>query len=102
MKIRTGDKVKIISGNDRGKEAKVLAVFSREGRILAEGVNMRIKHVRPRKRGAKGEIIRVPAPFPASRALLVCGSCNKPVRVGNRLESGKKMRVCKKCGADIT
>ncbi|MBI4137829.1 MAG: 50S ribosomal protein L24 [Candidatus Sungbacteria bacterium] len=53
MKIRTGDKVKIISGNDRGKEAKVLAVFSREGRILAEGVNMRIKHVRPRKRGAK-------------------------------------------------
>lgn len=101
MKLRTGDRVKIISGNDRGKEAKVLTVFPREGRIVVEGVNVRKKHVRPRAAGQKGELVRFPAPFASSRAMLVCASCAKAARVGYRLDSRKKTRVCKRCGAEI-
>ncbi len=101
MKIHKGDTVQIIAGNDRGKEARVLAVFPAEGRIVVEGVNVRKKHIRPRAAGQKGELVRFPAPFVSSRAMLVCSSCAKAGRVGYRLESGKKIRVCKKCGADV-
>ena len=98
MKIRTGDKIKILSGNDRGKEGKVTAVFPEESRIVVEGLNMRKKHVRARTQGQKGELVRFPAPFSASRAALVCSSCGKPTRVGYQVTEGRKTRVCKKCG----
>lgn len=101
MKIHKGDTVQIISGNDRGKQGKILAVFPQTRRIIVEGAAMHAKHVRPKTRGTKGEVIRLPSLFPASRALLVCGSCGKAARVGYRLDSGKKMRVCKKCGKEL-
>jgi len=101
MKIHKGDTVKIISGNDKGKQGKVIAVFPRGGKIVVEGVNIKKKHVRPRGAGKKGELVRVPAPLVASRAALVCPQCGKPVRIGYRLQDGKKGRACKKCGAEL-
>lgn len=98
MHIRKGDQIKMMTGADRGRTGKVLAAFPRTRRIAADGINVKKKHVRPRRQGQKGELVQVPMPFPASRALLVCRACGKPVRVGFRTEAGKKMRVCKKCG----
>lgn len=101
MKIHKGDMVKILSGKDRGKKAKVIRVFSGVGKILVEGVNVKKKHRRARRQDKKGEIILLPAPISASVAALVCLACGKPTRVGHRLnEAGAKIRICKKCGKE--
>ena len=102
MKIKKGDTVKIISGNDKGKTGKVLAVFPKEDRIVVEGVNIKKKHVRPRQQGKKGELIKIPAHFPLSRAMLVCAKCGKPARTGYKIyASSNKIRFCKRCGGEI-
>ncbi|MBI3631078.1 MAG: 50S ribosomal protein L24 [Candidatus Sungbacteria bacterium] len=102
MQIRKGDRVKIISGNDKGKQGKVLGVFPRPEKIVVEGVNVKKKHVRPRRQGERGELVRIPAPFAVSRAMIVCPSCGRAVRVGRRQDGGEKIRICKKCGETIT
>lgn len=98
MKIRKNDTVRLISGNERGKQGKVLSVLPREGRIAVEGVNLKKKHVRPKRAGQKGELVRIPALFPASRAMLLCPACGEPTRV--RYQAGEKgnVRTCRKCG----
>lgn len=102
MKIKKGDTVKIIFGNDKGKQGKVLAVFPEEGKIVVEGVNIKKKHVRPKQQGKKGELVRIPAPFQVSRVMIVCSQCGKPTRVGYKInDPSQKARVCKKCGGEI-
>jgi len=102
MKIRKGDTVKILSGKDRGKTAKVLRVDSKKGAVLVEGMNLKKKHVRPKRQDKKGEIILIPTPFQISKAMLLCPSCKKPTRVGHKENnSGMKIRVCKKCGNEF-
>ncbi len=98
MKIKKGDKVKIIAGKDKGKEGKVLQVMPDKEKVVVEGLNLLIKHVKPRRAGEKGQRIQFPAPFHISNVMLVCPKCNKPTRVGYKiLENKKKVRVCKKC-----
>jgi len=102
MKIKKGDKVKIIGGKDRGKTGKVLQVFPDRERISVEGLNLLIKHMRPRRQGEKGQRIEFPAPLNISNMMLICPKCNKAARVGFQTqvsEKGKKKkyRVCKKC-----
>lgn len=102
MKIKKGDQVKMVSGNDKGKQGKVLAVFPKIEKLVVEGLNIKKKHVRPRQQGKKGELVRIPAPLPVSRAMLVCPKCGKPTRVGYKSDGlGNKSRVCKKCGANL-
>lgn len=101
MKIKKGDQVLIISGKDRGRKGNVLKVFPKEGKILVEGINLRKKHFRPRKEGEKGEILKIPAPFPVSNIKLICSKCGKPTRIGYKIEEGKKYRICKKCQEKI-
>lgn len=102
MNIHKGDLVKVIAGNDKGKQGKVLSVFSKEGRIVVEGLNIKKKHVRPKRQGQKGELVRMPAPFAMSKSMLLCAHCSRPVRSGYKMdENGKKIRVCKKCGGNI-
>ena len=100
-KIKKGDTILVISGKDRGRKGKVLHVFPQEGSLIVEGMNMRKKHVKPRSQGKKGEIVQIPAPFPASRAKLMCSHCGKPTRVGFVLAGNEKHRTCKKCGGII-
>jgi large subunit ribosomal protein L24 len=105
MNIKKGDKVKIIAGKDKGKTGKVLQVFPVERKGSIEGLNLLIKHLRPRKQGEKGQRIEFPAPIDLSNVMLVCSSCGKATRVGyKQIEVGaegekisKKVRVCKKC-----
>jgi len=101
MKIKKGDTVLIISGKDRGRRGKVLDVFPKEGKVVVEGMNIRKRHVRPKKSGEKGQIAETPAPFSASNVKLICSQCGKLTRVGYKITKGKKYRICKKCGQEI-
>lgn len=101
MKVKKGDQVKIIAGNDRGKTGKVLAVLTNEGRLVVEGINVKKKHVRPKQQGRKGELVRVPAPIAISRVMALCAKCGKPTRIGYKNEGAIKARICKKCGSEL-
>jgi large subunit ribosomal protein L24 len=101
MKIKKGDTVLIISGKDRGRKGKVLKAFSKEGKILVEGLNLKRKHVRPKSEGEKGQIVQVPAPLPVSNVKLICPKCGKATRIGYKITENKKSRICKKCGKEI-
>ena len=101
LHVKSGDNVMLISGRDKGKTGKVLEVSPSEGKIIVEGANMVTKHVKPRQQGQPGGIVKAEGPFYASKAMLVCPKCNKAVRVGHEMKDGKKIRVCKKCGAEV-
>lgn len=102
MKIRKNDIVKIITGKDRGKKGKVLQVFSKENKLVVEGVNMMAKNVRPKKMGEKGQVVRYNAPTGAAKVLLFCSKCNQGVRIGFiTTKDGKKTRICRKCKNSI-
>lgn len=102
MKIHKGDQVKIVSGNDKGKQGRVIFVSPTEGRIKIEGLNMHKKHLRPRTQGKKGEIVSVPSALAVPRVMLVCPKCSNAVRVGFSVnDAGKKVRICKKCSAEV-
>ena len=101
LSIRTGDKVKVIAGKDKGKEAKVLATMPYKNRVIVERVNMMKKAQRPTQRNPKGGILEIEAPMHASNVMLVCPSCSQATRVGRKRVDGTRVRVCKKCGNDI-
>lgn len=100
--VKTGDKVVVINGKDRGKQGKVLQVSPSEGKVIVEGVNIVSKHVKPRKMGEAGGIIKAESALYAEKVQLICPKCGRPTRVGHTIDDkGKKVRVCKKadCGA---
>lgn len=99
--VKTGDTVMIISGRDRGATGKVLAVSPKEGKVIVEGLNMVKKHIKPRREGEIGGIVDAEGAIYASKVMPVCPSCGKPTRVGHKIENGKKIRVCKHCGARL-
>lgn len=101
LSIRTGDKVRVIAGKDKGKEAKVLATIPHKERIIVERVNMMKKHARATQQNPKGGILEIEAPLHVSNVMLVCPSCSQPTRIGRRREDGTRIRMCKKCGNDI-
>jgi len=101
MKIKKGDQVLITSGKDRGRKGKVLETFPGQNRLVAEGINMKKKHVRPKKSGEKGQIVRFPGPIHISNVKLICRNCGKPTRIGFKIVNKKKYRICKKCGQAI-
>jgi len=97
--LKTGDKVKVLSGKDKGKEGKVLAVSPKEGKVIVEGINVVAKHVKPRRAGQEGGIFKTEGALYACKLQLVCSHCGKPTRIAHKiLEDGKKKRSCKKCG----
>jgi large subunit ribosomal protein L24 len=101
MKIKKGDTVEVLSGNDKGKKGEVLEVIPKKDKIVVKGVNIRKKHVKPRKQGEEGGIIPVECAIYSSKVNVVCPKCKKGVKVGYIMEKDEKVRVCKKCGAKI-
>ena len=101
MKIKKGDTVKVISGNDKGKTGEVLEVIPKTQKIIVKGVNIRKKHTKPRKQGEEGGIIPVECAIDSSKVNVVCSKCGKATRVEYKVEDNKKVRICKKCGATI-
>ena len=104
MNIKVGDTVKILTGDeqDKGKTGKVLQVSPKEGKVIVEGRNFVSKHVKARKPGDPSGIIKAESAIYACKVQLVCPKCKEAVRVGHKVnEDGRKVRVCKKCGAEF-
>ena len=101
MNIKKDDKVVVLSGKDKGKQGKVIKADPQAMKLIVEGVNVATKHQKPRKQGEEGGIIKVETPIYVSKVQLVCPKCGKATRVGHKVEGDKKVRVCKKCGAEI-
>ena len=92
----------VLSGKERGKKGKVLAVSPKEGKVIIEKVNMVSKHVKPRKMGEAGGIIKAEGAMYASKVQLVCPHCGKPTRIAHKIyEDGSKARICKKCNESL-
>jgi large subunit ribosomal protein L24 len=100
--VRRGDTVGVIAGRERGKRGKVLRVLRDSRRVVVEHVNMIKRHQRPTPKLRQGGIIEREGPLAVSNVLLVCGRCNRPVRVGIKvLNDGRKVRACKRCGESV-
>ena len=101
LKVKKGDTVKVLSGNDKGKTGEVLEVIPKSEKILVKGVNIRKKHVKPRRQGEEGGIIPSEYPIHSSKVNVVCPKCGKATRIGFEMDGENKIRVCKKCGTKI-
>lgn len=100
--VKKDDNVYVLSGKDAGKTGKVLKVFPVTGRVIVEGVNMSVKHEKPRGRYQQGGIIHQESPVSSSNVMVVCSKCKRPSKLGHKLmANGEKVRVCKACGAEI-
>ena len=101
MNIKRDDKVIVLSGKDKGKSGKVIAADPKADKVIVEGVNVATKHQKAQKKGQDGGLIKVETPIYVSKVQLVCSACGKGVRAGYKFVDGKKVRVCRKCGAEI-
>lgn len=98
VKLKKGDAVKVIAGREEGKTGKILKVIGADQKVVVEKLNLIKKHQRPDARG-KGGIVEKEAPLPIANVMFMCNKCDVGVRIGyKRLDDGKKVRVCKKCG----
>ena len=101
MNIKKNDTVIVLSGKDKGTKGKVLVAMPKDNKVIVEGVNVATCHTKPRKQGEQGGILQKEAPIYACKVQKVCPKCNKPTRIGHKVEGDKKVRICKKCGAEI-
>ncbi len=102
MKIHKGDTVVVLQGKDKGKKAEVMRAIPDRDRVVVEGVNVAKRHAKPTRATMQGGVIDKFMPVHISTVALICKSCDKPTRVGYRIDDdGEKVRVCKKCGGDL-
>ncbi|WP_102374296.1 50S ribosomal protein L24 [Raoultibacter massiliensis] len=101
MNIKKGDKVKVLTGKDKGKESVVLRALPEKERVVVEKVNVVKKALRPTQQNPQGGISSVEAPIHVSNVAIVCPECKQATRIAIKREDGKKVRYCKKCGKAI-
>ena len=101
MSTKRDDRVVVLAGKDKGKRGRVLEVIPKGGRVVVENITVVSRHTKPRKQGDQGGILKKEAPLYACKVQKVCPKCNKPTRIGHKVEGDKKVRICKKCGAEI-
>ena len=99
LKLKKDDIVEVIAGREKGKKGKILALFPVEGKLTVEKLNMLKRHTKPSAQNKQGGIVEKEGRLAISNVLLVCDKCGKGVRVKRKkLEDGKRVRVCVKCG----
>ena len=101
MNVKKNDTVVVLSGKDKGKKGKVLEAMPAAGKVVIEGINVATCHVKPKKQGDQGGILQKEAPLYACKVMRVCPKCDKTTRAASKIVDGKKVRVCKHCGAEI-
>ena len=101
MSIKKGDTVVVLSGKDKGKKGEVIAVLPKDGKVVVEKINMVSRHTKPRRQGETGGIIQKEAPLYACKVQRVCPKCGQATRPAHKVTAEGKVRVCKKCGAEI-
>ena len=101
MRIRKGDRVRVLTGKDRGKEGEVSRAIPAKNKVIVDGVNVAKKHQKATRATMQGGIIDKDMPIPVANVAIICPSCG-PTRVGYRFDpDGTKIRTCKKCGGDL-
>lgn len=102
MKIKKGDLVKIICGQNHGKQGRVERVLVKKQQLIVEGLNLRVKNVRARRQGEKGQVVQYAAPLALSNVQVICPKCTRSTRIGYKSSTAKnKVRICRKCQAEI-
>ena len=101
MNVKKGDTVVVLSGKDKGKQGKVQSTIPSEAKVIVEGVNMVTCHVKARKQGQESAIVKREAPLYASKVQVVCPKRGKDTRVAHKIDGDKKVRIGKKCGAEL-
>ena len=101
MRVKKGDTVKVLSGNDKGKTGEVLEILPKTNKIVVKGINIIKKHTKPRKQGEEGGILSMEGAIHVAKVNVVCPKCGKATKIGYSEEKGEKVRVCKKCGAKL-
>ena len=101
LHVKTGDTAVVLSGKEKGKKGKVLGTVPSERKVVVEGCNMVTCHIKPRRQGEDGGIMKREAAIYASKVQVVCPKCNKGTRVAMEIKGDKKVRVCKHCGAEL-
>jgi len=102
MKIRKGDRIVVRSGKFKGRRGEVVKALPAEGRVIVDGVNLAKRHSKPKRATTQGGIIDKFMPMPAASVAIWCGSHGGPARVGTDMDGqGNKVRVCRKCGAEL-
>ena len=102
MNVKKEDTVIVLSGKDKGKQGRVMSADPKNGKVVVEGVNVAKRHLKPRRPGEDGGIIKKETPIYASKVMRVCPKCGKPTREAHKfLTDGTKARICKKCGEII-
>ena len=102
MKIKKGDRVVVLSGKDRGKEGVVMRALPTDGKVVVEGINTARKHQRPTKVAQSGGIINKDMPIDVSNVAILSPKDGKATRVGYKTVDGRKIRICKRTGEEIT
>ena len=101
MNIKKNDTVIVLSGKDKGVKGKVLEAMPAKEMLIVEKVNVATCHTKPRRQGEQGGIVKKETPIRTCKVALYCDKCGKGVRVGYKMDGDKKIRVCRKCGAEI-
>ena len=101
MNIKKNDTVIVLSGKDKGVKGKVLVAMPAENKVIVEKVNVATCHTKARRQGETGGIVKKETPIRACKVALYCEKCGKGVRVGHKIDGDKKIRICRKCGAEI-
>jgi large subunit ribosomal protein L24 len=102
VKLKKGDRVKVLAGKDRGNDGVIMRVIPEKNKVIVEGINIAKKHQRPTRATMQGGIIDKDMPLNASNVALICSGCGKATRLGYRFDDhGKKIRICRKCQADV-
>jgi len=101
MKVKKGDKVKVIYGKDKGHQGVIERVYKKSNKVLIPGINLFKRHLKKTEQNPQGGVVDVPRPIDVSKLMLICPKCGKPTRVGFKREKGSKVRYCKKCQSKI-
>ncbi len=101
MKLKKGDNVKVVIGKDKGKTGKIEQIFPKLNKVLLPDINTYKRHVKARTQNQKSEIITLTKPLPVSNVALLCPKCKQQTRVGYKLTNKEKVRICRKCGAEL-
>jgi len=101
MKLKKGDRVKVLSGKDRGEVGEVMRAIPQRNQVIVDGVNVSKKSQRAVRATMQAGIIDKDMPMPAAKVALLCPHCSKPTRIGYRFDGDTKVRICRKCGGDV-
>ncbi len=100
MKLKKGDRVRVLTGKDRGKEGEVMRALPSRNAVIVDGVNTAKKHQRAQRLTMQAGIIDKDMPVPAANVAIICSNCG-PTRIGYRFDGGTKVRICRKCGGEL-